>query len=104
MDNSYTPVEYSYREIIDEEIAKQTCGKIFHFLEDGTIESSEGTVRRSEEIPGKGLFIHLDNDDMIRIDRIITLFGKPGAAYDEYDAYANACLNCSGPHGAREDE
>jgi hypothetical protein len=32
----------------------------------------------------------------IRVDRIITVFGKPGAAFDEYDAYANACLSCTG--------
>lgn len=46
----------------------------------------------------------LDNNEHIRIDRIITLFGKPGAAYDEYDAFANACLNCAGPHGAKDED
>ncbi|HEY1025902.1 MAG TPA: hypothetical protein VGE26_12100 [Sphingobacteriaceae bacterium] len=53
-----------------------------------------------EETPGRGVFIHLDDNSRVRIDRIITLFGKPGAAYDEYDAYANGCLNCAGGHGA----
>lgn len=103
METSYTPVDYNYREIIQEEIERGTNGKIFHFSAGNNLESSEGRVVACEEKPGKGIFIQLDNDETIRIDRIITLFGKPGAAYDEYDAYANACLNCAGPHGAKEE-
>ncbi len=41
------------------------------------------------------MFITLDSGAQIRIDRIITLFGKPGAAFDEYDAFANQCLSCT---------
>jgi hypothetical protein len=96
METSYTPVQYVFREVIQEEIEKQTRGKIFHFLSDNTVESSEGQIIRMEEIPGKGIFILMDPERQIRIDRIITLFGKPGAAFDEYDAYANACMNCTG--------
>jgi hypothetical protein len=32
----------------------------------------------------------------IRLDRIIVFNGKPGPAYDEYDSYALACLDCTG--------
>ena len=49
-----------------------------------------------EEVNGKGIFITLDTGSAIRIDRIITLYGKPGAAFDEYDAFANQCLSCTG--------
>lgn len=96
METSYTPVQYVYREIIAEEKVKQTRGKVFHFLENNIVESSEGRIIQMEEIAGKGIFIVLDPEMHIRIDRIITLFGKPGAAYDEYEAYANACLSCTG--------
>lgn len=96
METSYTPVQYVFREVIQEEIEKQTRGKVFHFLRDNTVESSEGQIICMEEIPGKGIFILMDPERQIRIDRIITLFGKPGAAFDEYDAYANACMNCTG--------
>jgi len=104
METSYTPVDYAYREVIAEEIAKSTSGKIFYFSKTGVVESSEGRVLCCEEIAGRGLFIELDSQEKIRIDRIITLFGKPGAAYDEYDAFANACMNCAGPHGAKDDD
>jgi hypothetical protein len=96
MASSYTPVSYDYREVIEEEIKKKTSGKIFYFGDQVEILEAQGCVLRMTEKPGLGIFIELDSDgDDIRIDRIITLFGKPGAAYDEYDAYANACLACN---------
>jgi hypothetical protein len=55
-----------------------------------------------KDIKGEGMFILLDSGTRIRIDRIITLFGKPGAAYDKYDAFANACMDCMG--GYEKDE
>jgi len=89
-------VPYVYREIIEEEIAKRTSGKIFYFNNDQVVDSIEGRISKMEEIKSKGLFITLDPEAHLRIDRIITLFGKPGAAFDEYDAYANQCLSCTG--------
>lgn len=96
MDNSYSPVQYVYREIVAEEIAKQTRGKIFYFNDDQGVDSCEGQVVALVEIAGNGLFIVLNPEAQIRIDRIITLFGQPGAAYDEYDNFANQCLSCTG--------
>ena len=96
MENSFTPVAYEYREVIAEQLAKGTRGKVFYFNADGKVDDAEGQLTNVDEISGKGMFITLDNNKSIRIDRIITLFGKPGAAFDEYDAYANACLACTG--------
>jgi len=96
MEASYSPVGYVYREIIEEEIVKCTKGKIFYFNSEKVVDSVEGRVIKLGEINGKGLFITLDPEAQIRIDRIITLFGKPGAAYDEYDNFSNQCLSCTG--------
>jgi hypothetical protein len=96
MEISYSPVQYVYREIIEEEIEKHTSGKVFFFTDNQTVDSVEGTVTKLEEIPGQGLFIHMDPAAQVRIDRIITLFGKPGAAFEEYDTYGNICLSCTG--------
>lgn len=95
MNNSYSPVQYVYRELIEEEIAKQTQGKIFYF-DNNKVESFEGQIIDLREIENKGLFIMTNPQFQIRIDRIITVFGKPGAAFDEYDNYANQCLACTG--------
>ncbi|HLT81057.1 MAG TPA: hypothetical protein VKZ86_08500 [Cyclobacteriaceae bacterium] len=92
----YSPVPYIYREVIQEEIDKQTQGKVFFFDEGNTVKDVEGKVVRLAEVPGEGDFIFLEPEALVRIDRIITLFGKPGAAFDEYDDYANQCLACTG--------
>lgn len=96
MENTYTPVQYVYREIILEQIDKQTEGKIFYFDNDNKVESTEGKIVKMQELDGKGIFITLNTNMQIRIDTIITVFGKPGAAYDEYDSYGNQCLSCTG--------
>lgn len=96
MDYSYSPVQYVYREIVEEEITKHTRGKIFYFNDDKVVDSCEGQIVALVEIEGKGMFIVLDPERQIRMDRIITIFGKPGAAFDEYDDFANQCLSCTG--------
>jgi hypothetical protein len=96
MDVSYSPVQYVYREVIEEEIHKKTEGKVFYFDNGGQVNSFEGKVITLEEVSGEGLFITMEPREKIRIDRIITLFGKPGAAFDEYDSFGNQCLSCTG--------
>ncbi len=99
MEASYLPVQWVYREVIEEEIEKGTEGKIFYFREQ-QVSEAYGKVLKMVELKGEGIFIHLDNGVTIRIDRIITLFGKPGAAYDEYNA--DACMDCMGGYTQEE--
>ena len=96
MVTSFSPVQYVFREIIAEEILKETAGKVFFFDDNDKVDSCEGRVAKMEELPQLGIFIHMVPEKQIRIDRIITLFGKPGAAFDEYDNFANQCLSCTG--------
>src|ERR1044071_130620 len=92
---TYTPVPYIHREIVEEAIEKRTRGKIFYYDSNDQVDSTEGSIKEMTEISG-GLFIILDNEHQIRIDTIITLFGKPGAAFDSYDAKGNVCFDCTG--------
>jgi hypothetical protein len=94
MDESFTPVPYDCREVIQEQMSLRTEGKVF-FFKDGKVDEASGSISKQEEVPGKGTFIFI-GETPVRIDMIITLFGKPGAAYDRYDAFANACLDCKG--------
>ncbi|MBX2901653.1 MAG: hypothetical protein KF775_18535 [Cyclobacteriaceae bacterium] len=96
MNTSFTPVSYDYREIIEEAIDQRKSGRIFFFNNDVQLDSADGQIISLTEHKNSGWFIHLEPEHQIRIDRIITIFGKPGPAYDEYDAYANACLDCKG--------
>lgn len=90
----YTPVAWEYKDVIQEQITKGTNGKIFFFEQGAEIGEGKGQILEMKEIKNEGTFIFLDSATRIRIDRIITLFGKPGAAYDEYEAYANTCSDC----------
>jgi len=87
MEDSYTPVAYEYREVIDDQIVKKTNGKIFFWAPGQVLDEVSGTIVRQEE-SDQGVFIVLDSGKTVRIDRIITLFGKPGAAYGEYEAFS----------------
>ena len=78
MDSSYLPVQYEYRKVI----AEETNGKVFFFSADNTVDSAEGKIVKLAEIQGEVEFITLDSAAKIRIDRIITLFEKPGPAYN----------------------
>jgi len=102
LETSYLPVAWEYREVIEEEIEKKTVGKIFYFCTQEGICEAQGQAVRLEDVKNKGLFVVLDSGATIRVDRIITLFGKPVAAYDEYDAYGSSCMDCLG--GYEKDE
>lgn len=102
IDNSYLPVAWEYLDIIKEEMAKKSIGKVFYFGNDNTVEEAQGTIVEIIEEKKQGVFLIMDHGHRIRIDRIITLFGKIGAAYDTYDAFANACMDCTGGYTKEE--
>lgn len=92
---SYTPVAYEYREVIKDQIARETSGKIFFWSTEETVAEVIGKVVSLDDFPNRGMFVTLDSGAQVRIDRIITIYGIPGAAYDEYDSFANQCLSCT---------
>lgn len=94
MKTNYHPVSPDYYEIFSEEQGKE-FSKIFFFGEDITIEEAKGKINGLINAGSMGEFLVFDSGDEVRIDRIITINGIPGPAYDEYDAYALACLNCN---------
>lgn len=96
MDTSYTPVSYDHREMIEEEINKCKIGKVFFFNINTQLDCVEGQIANLVEFKNSGWFINVYPETLVRIDRIITVNGRPGPAFDEYDSYANACLDCKG--------
>lgn len=99
---AYLPVDPDFTDVIQVQIRERKSGKIFFFNELGEVDDRTGTVVQMEDRPAQGVFVLLDNGNSIRIDRIITLFGKIGAAYDEYDTYSNSCMDCSGGYSREE--
>ncbi|WP_016776574.1 hypothetical protein [Anaerophaga thermohalophila] len=93
--SKYLPVDPDFNDIIEELAKNKGELNVFFFLPENTLEQAKGEYKgiyKSEE----GEFLTLKNGEQVRLDRIITINGKPGPAFDEYDNYANACLSCQG--------
>jgi hypothetical protein len=88
-----TPVDYTYREAAEEAVNQRQSGRIFYFDNNGKLESADGSVVKLEQ-NAEGWYLELNNGLQLKLHRIITLFGKPGPAYDEYDAFSIQCGEC----------
>jgi hypothetical protein len=69
--------------------------KVFYFGTGSDVEEVKGKITGLVKTDAFEEYLAFDSGDKVRVDRIITVNGKPGPAYDEYDAYALACLNCN---------
>jgi hypothetical protein len=94
MSTGYTPVLYEYREAVKEAIRSEKSGRIFYFDPDQQLECADGRIVRLSEAGRTGWSVLLDSGTEIPLHRIITLYGRPGPAYDEYDAYSILCGEC----------
>lgn len=92
MNDSFLTPDPDFYSIIEKNITEKKTGKIHFYQKDLSIDDAVGGISNLIS-KNEGDFI-LVGDKEIRIDTIITLFGRPGPAYEEYDSYANACLAC----------
>jgi len=89
------PIDSDYTELLESEMAKNNSRVIyFSFSKEPELEESNGKIIKIENIKDEGSFLLFDNGDKVRLDRIVVINGKPGPAYDEYDAYSLAPLTC----------
>jgi hypothetical protein len=95
MKTDYTPIDPDYFEIVENEIMKNKVSKIFFFKEQNELGEEKGEIDRILTVGDFEKFLLLANGTRIRMDRIVTINGIPGPAYDEYDRYALACLECN---------
>lgn len=70
--------------------------KVHYFDSNGKVDDAHGEVEKILKVEKKGEFLLFRNNNQVRLDRIITINGSPGPAYDEYDRYALQCLECMG--------
>ena len=89
----FMPVDPDFTDVLEQNIREAKSGKVHFFNDDNLVDTMEGQAAKLIERE-KATFLQVGDVGEIRIDRIITLFGRPGPAYDEYDRYANACLTC----------
>lgn len=93
MTPSYLPIDPDFFNLFKREMEQDTS-KVVYFGEGINLEEANGKIEKIIENNDNAFFMKFDNGDEVRVDRIITYNGKPGPAFDEYDAYALECLSC----------
>lgn len=94
MSTVFSPIHPLYYNMFAEEKEKE-LSKVFYFGNGTEVEEAKGKITGVVTREAHAQFLIFDTGHKARIDRIITVNGKPGPAYDEYDSYALACLNCN---------
>lgn len=94
MKTDFTPVFPIYYDVFSEEQKKSFC-KVYYFGIGTHVEEAQGKIIQLVKKGSIEEYLVFDTGDEVRIDRIISINGKPGPAYDEYDAYSLACLDCN---------
>lgn len=96
MKPTFSPIYPVYYEAITSAQEKE-FSTVFYFGNENEVEEAKGKITGLVNRDAHEEFLAFDSGQEVRIDRIITINGIPGPAYDEYDAYALACLNCNVP-------
>ena len=96
MKTIFLPVDPVYYEPIEQAISSEETAVAHYFGEGNTLKNAKGNLKKITTSPDGEEFILFDNGQKVRIDRIIVFNGRPGPAFDEYDSYALACLDCTG--------
>lgn len=96
MHTQYFPVDPEYFDFIEQSASKKEVVSVHYFAAANTVKNAKGKLHQILSTDGSEEYIQFKDGQKIRLDRIIALNGKPGPAYDEYDRFALACLDCMG--------
>ncbi len=93
MKTSYLPIDPDFFDMFENEIKKDSI-RVVYFGHGTNLEEVNGKAESIIKEKGNEYFIKYLSGKKVRVDRIIVYNGKPGPAFDEYDAYALECLSC----------
>ncbi len=96
MDEAYLPVDPDFFEVIEHERQRKDQTVVFYFGPDKELKDARGKIAGIVTTAKYEDFLSFENGEQVRLDRIIVINGRPGPAFDLYDSYALACLDCSG--------
>ena len=89
----YLPIDPDFFDLFEKEMEKDSI-RVVYFSEDKNLEEVNGKVEAIMKKSGSEYFMKFQKGEEVRVDRIVVYNGKPGPAFDEYDAYALECLSC----------
>lgn len=94
MKTDFNFVDPVYDEIFAKEKEK-SVSRVIYFGNGTNLEEVKGKITGNWKNDLNEEFLCFDTGEQVRIDRIISVNGIPGPAYQEYDNYGLACLDCS---------
>lgn len=90
----FTPVYPHYYDIFAESQDKESA-RVIYFGEGITLEEVIGKITGITKNEYNEEHMTFENGSAVRIDRIISINGKPGPAFDEYNNLGMACMDCN---------
>lgn len=96
MTAKYLPVDPDYLESFEQAISSPQKITVQYFEKENTLKKAEGRITKISQNKIGEEFLVFESGQKIRLDRIVVFDGKPGPAFDEYDSFALACLDCMG--------
>ncbi len=93
MKPSYLPIDPDFFDMFEKEIKKESL-RVVYFGKGTNLEEVKGKAKAIVNKNDNEYFFKYVSGQVVRVDRIIVYNGKPGPAFDEYDAYALECLSC----------
>lgn len=89
----YLPIDPDFFDLFDKEKENDST-KVVYFGKGTNLEEVNCKIDKVVKKNGNEHFMTFENEQEVRVDRIIVYNGKPGPAFDEYDSFANECLSC----------
>jgi transcriptional antiterminator Rof (Rho-off) len=91
MTYQYVPVSCEFYDEVAVFATEQKTGKIHYFksLEEKVLASAEGPV--SDIVTEHKVEYLTTRRDKIRLDRVVSIFGRPGPAFEIYQSFGNSC-------------
>ena len=93
MQPSYLPIDPDFFDLFKKEMDKSSS-RVVYFGEGTNLEEVNSKIIEVINNSANEFFMKFENSEEVRVDRIIVYNGKPGPAFDEYDAFALECLTC----------
>lgn len=87
----FEPIDPDFYDIVQDQIGKS--GTLNFFSYEDEIEDIKGQLQEITSTKS-GDFAVLKNGEKVRLDRIITIFGKPGPSFEKYNHFSNVCFSC----------
>jgi len=104
MIKAYKHIDPDYFELFEEFIGKDDS-RVIYFAptDEPELKEAKGNIRSIDRKDDLGYYLIFENNEQVRADRIVVFNGKPGPAYDEYDAYGLAPLTCKAGYDDDDD-